>query len=185
MFAFSSYVIEDIYAYHSVTNVEIDFHSNKKECNYLFYAFDKDTTYDVTLHVSNLNITTGIYSFARSGFTTIDFTNCTLSGDIYGLFLKCTSLKNVTGDLDMSGIIRTNIMFAGDTALKSLSGLKHWKKSFDISVSTAFEEADLVEILNNLDPVSTTQTLTMGATNLAKLTSDDILIATGKGWALA
>ena len=57
--------------------------------------------------------------------------------------------------------------------------------SMDISYSTKFEESDLVNILNNLKVVSTTQTLIMGATNLAKLTTDDILIATGKGWALA
>lgn len=61
----------------------------------------------------------------------------------------------------------------------------HFKVSFDISGSTQFETSDLVEIISNLDPVSAPQTLTMGATNLAKLTQDQILVATGKGWTLA
>ena len=59
------------------------------------------------------------------------------------------------------------------------------KANFDISASTNFEESDLVTILNNLATVTTTQTLKMGATNLAKLTDEDKAIATNKGWTLA
>ena len=59
------------------------------------------------------------------------------------------------------------------------------KVSFDISASIEFERADLVTILNNLATVTTTQTLTMGSTNLAKLTDEDKAIATNKGWTLA
>ena len=59
------------------------------------------------------------------------------------------------------------------------------KVKFDISASTQFEKSDLVTILNNLAAVTTTQTLTMGATNLAKLTDEDKAIATNKGWTLA
>ena len=55
------------------------------------------------------------------------------------------------------------------------------KVSFNISSSTAFTKEALVEILNNLATVTTTQTLTMGATNLAKLTDEDKAIATNKG----
>ena len=58
------------------------------------------------------------------------------------------------------------------------------KVSFDISASTKFEESDLVTILNNLATVTNTKTLTMGATNLAKLTDDEKAIATNKGWTL-
>ena len=62
--------------------------------------------------------------------------------------------------------------------------------SFDISASTKFTRAALLEIINNLHtivPTSATpiQTLTMGETNLAKLTDEDKAIATNKGWTLA
>lgn len=87
----------------------------------------------------------------------IDMSNCT--EDITGIFSGCTSLKEIH--------------------------CTHWKLSFAISVSTQFEESDLVEIIGNLDTVTTAQTLTMGSTNLAKLTQDEILVATGKGWTLA
>ena len=59
------------------------------------------------------------------------------------------------------------------------------KVKFDISASTQFETADLVTILNNLATVTTSQTLTMGATNLAKLSDEQKKIATDKGWTLA
>ena len=59
------------------------------------------------------------------------------------------------------------------------------KVNFYISASTKFTREALVEILNNLATVTSTQTLTMGSTNLAKLTDEDKAIATGKGWTLA
>ena len=51
----------------------------------------------------------------------------------------------------------------------------------NISASTRYERSDLLVILNNLKTVTSTKTLTMGATNLAKLTDEDKAIATGKG----
>ena len=43
----------------------------------------------------------------------------------------------------------------------------------------------LMSIINNLATVTTTQTLTLGSTNLAKLSSEEKAIATNKGWTLA
>lgn len=57
--------------------------------------------------------------------------------------------------------------------------------NFDIHYSTLFTEEALVEILNNLATVTTATILTMGSTNLAKLTDEDKAIATAKGWTLA
>ena len=59
------------------------------------------------------------------------------------------------------------------------------KVSFSISDATKFTESALVEILNNLATVESTQTLKMGSTNLAKLTDEEKAIATNKGWTLA
>ena len=58
------------------------------------------------------------------------------------------------------------------------------KVSFYIDASTKFTREALVEIIGNLAEVTSTQTLTMGSTNLAKLTDDDKAVATGKGWTL-
>ena len=44
---------------------------------------------------------------------------------------------------------------------------------------------DLIGVINCLEPVTTATTLTIGSTNLAKLTEDEKKIATDKGWTLA
>ena len=56
----------------------------------------------------------------------------------------------------------------------------------DISSSTKFTREALVEIIGNLKAqTSGSKNLTMGSTNLAKLTDEDKAVATGKGWTLA
>lgn len=151
-----------------------------------------------------------VFLCAKSSGTpfTVTFNNADLTGDTYGIFQggavstvsvasgksckvgrmgnafrHCTHLTSVTG-LDFSSCNNMGSCFMGCTALKTLdcTGIH---VSFDISASAQFEESDLVTIINNLETVSTAQTLTMGSTNLAKLTQDEILVATGKGWTLA
>ena len=54
-----------------------------------------------------------------------------------------------------------------------------------ISASTKFTREALLEIIGNLKAqTSGSKKLTMGATNLAKLTDADKKIATDKGWTL-
>lgn len=57
--------------------------------------------------------------------------------------------------------------------------------NLDIHYSTKFTREALLEIIGNLKTVTSTKKLTMGATNLAKLTEEDKAIATNKGWTLA
>ena len=63
-----------------------------------------------------------------------------------------------------------------------------WGKNYSVSMSfsqnTALTVNSLMSIINNLPDLtnSTTQTLTLGSANLAKLSSKQIAIATNKGW---
>ena len=58
--------------------------------------------------------------------------------------------------------------------------------NLDISASTKFTREALLEIIGNLKAqTSGSKKLTMGSTNLAKLTDEDKAIATNKGWTLA
>lgn len=98
-------------------------------------------------------------------------------------FKGCTKLVTV-GAIDVSGVNSLAELFSNCTSLKHIH-MTHFQVSFNISASTQFEESDLVEIIGNLDTVTTARILTMGSTNLAKLTEDEILVATGKGWTLA
>ena len=98
------------------------------------------------------------------------------------MFSGCKKLTAVP-QFDASKVTNMSYMFSSCSSLKSIL-MTGMSTNFDISPSTQFEESDLVTILNNLATVTQTRTLTMGATNLAKLTDAEKAIATNKGWTL-
>lgn len=49
---------------------------------------------------------------------------------------------------------------------------------------TILDNTSLMSLINNLDATETSRTLNLGSTNLAKLTDDEKLVATNKGWTL-
>ena len=99
------------------------------------------------------------------------------------MFSQCVELEEVPA-YDFSSVDSASNMFAGCVKLKKIH-FTGMKVDFNISASTQFGREDLVEILTNLgEAYGGLQVLTMGATNLAKLTADDIAIATAKGWTL-
>lgn len=97
---------------------------------------------------------------------------------------NCIKLKSfIMSDCSKIGTI-SDYTFSNCVEIIELR-LPNIKNSFNISWSTKMTEQALVNLLNDLATVATTQTLTMGATNLAKLTDTDKTIATNKGWTLA
>lgn len=134
----------------------------------------------------------------------LDLSNVTNAN---GAFSSCKSLKSIP-EFNTSKLQNASNLFAGCSSLTSIprlnfskvnslyhvvyncTSLKEFlpygmKVSFDLSSSTKFERENLVTVLNNLATVTTTQTLTLGEVNLAKLTDEDKKIATDKGWTLA
>ena len=99
------------------------------------------------------------------------------------MFRGCSSLISIPA-LDVSNASFGNYMFLGCTNLEEIH-MTGMKSNFSIFSSTKFTESALVEILNNLATVTSTKTLSMGGTNLAKLTDEEKAIATNKGWTLA
>lgn len=102
---------------------------------------------------------------------------------------NCTSLTDL-GALDASSlpsITFTNNIFSKCTALMNFGGLLNIKYSYSISDSTKLTVESLMNCINGLADLTggTSQTLTMGSTNLSKLTSEQIAIATSKNWTLA
>lgn len=116
-----------------------------------------------------------------------DFSSVTMCA----YFLRgCRSLRSVPA-LNFSSLPITSSEFAHiDWAM--YSGIReihivdiHY--NFNISFNNFFTREALVEIIGNLRDMtgSTAKTLTMGATNMAKLTTDDIAVATAKNWTIA
>lgn len=115
--------------------------------------------------------------------TTIPLLDTSNVTSTYQMFSNCSSLTTVPA-LNVDKVTRMNDMFGNCTNLKSIL-MTNIGANLNIASSTKFEREDLLTILNNLKTVTSSQRLTMGATNLAKLTDEDKLIATNKGWTLA
>lgn len=136
----------------------------------------------------SLNTTTGVPIKVKSMSQTFHYCNrlktlplMDLTQCKYFSVLNCSTLESIPA-YDLSNITSININAVYNLKEFHATGMK---VSFNISSSTKFTQEALVEILNNLATVTTAQTLTMGATNLAKLTDTDKAIATDKGWTLA
>lgn len=99
------------------------------------------------------------------------------------MFYECSSLTSVPA-FDISNVSYMSDMFYKCSSLREIHML-NIGTDLDIHYSTKFTREALLEIIGNLKPVKRTKRLTMGATNLAKLTEEDKAIATNKGWTLA
>ncbi len=103
--------------------------------------------------------------------------------DMQEMFYFNYALETVPA-FDCTNVTNMQYIFTNCRNLKSIL-MTNIGVSLNIASSTLFERADLLVILNNLKTVTSTKVLTMGATNLAKLTDEDKAIATNKGWTLA
>ena len=130
-----------------------------------------NTTTGVPIKVKSMSETFNYCSQLQT-LPLMDLTQCTRFS-----ITGCGSLKSIPA-YDLSNI--TSINISNLTRLEEFHATG-MKVSFNISSSTEFTREALVEVLNNLATVTTTQTLTIGATNLAKLTDEDKAIATNKG----
>ena len=132
-----------------------------------------------TSNVTNMNYMFGDCWLLKS-IPMLDTSNVT---NMNNMFENCNKITSIPA-LNTSNVTDMGNMFGGCYYLESIH-MHGMKVSFSISASTRFTRDALVEILNNLATVTTSSTLTMGSTNLAKLTDADKAIATGKGWKLA
>lgn len=78
-----------------------------------------------------------------------------------------------------------NYCFGRLTALESITGAIKIPVSFSLSECPNLTHDSLMNVINGLATVATEQTLTLGTTNLAKLSEEEQQIAKDKGWKLA
>lgn len=102
------------------------------------------------------------------------------------MFGECNSLTSLTFPSGFgSSINDADSMFSYCSALTDINGDLALKVSFALSDCTKLTHQSLMNVLNSIQNVSVTKTLTLGSTNLAKLTDEEKAIATEKGWTLA
>ena len=103
-------------------------------------------------------------------------------------FYNCSSLQSLTlpdgfGRISLNTSSNT-ASFDGCSSLTTITGVPQFCTNISFS-NCPLTHDSLMNIINGLQTVTTTQKLTLGSTNLAKLTDAEKQIATDKGWTLA
>ena len=194
------------------TDSNIGFSSTFKECgSKLELSIDEDYIFDLS-ECGQVICTNYLRTFQNTAFTKLivnvdtykdrsstdhrnSFTSSKLKelsfaeGSIWGLDIGSSfQIPNATM-VDLSNLDISHASLGTDNAFNFLPNVvdfkfgKGWQHSTSFSNDKKLSRESLLSIINNLSVVSG-QTLTLGSINLAKLTDDDIAIATNKGWSV-
>lgn len=166
------------------------------KCNENFYSdsIDSDCNILTNTYVTEVNIiisnkygsnlyTPGLPRFIKA-IKAVEIedgnSNIQLNGFFYGLdhltAIPICDFKNITSADDM---------LDDCTSLTTLGGFTGLKVSLNLSYSPLLTHDSLLNVINEAaDVTASPKTLTLGATNLAKLTDQEKAIATNKGWTL-
>lgn len=128
-----------------------------------------------TRNVNDFNaVFRGCDALQKIDLTRWDASNTTSAGN-YGMFNQ-SGVISIIGDYTIDDVVQNNI--------SCLNGLT---VSFNTGNPTNINRASLRALINGLADLTgqTAQTLTIGNTNIAKLTEEDIAIATSKNWTIA
>jgi hypothetical protein len=157
-----------------------------KNTDYLFQEYKGTSVDGLISYEDTSNVTRMLYMFdSCTNIKSIPLLNTSNVEDTVYMFLQCANLESIPM-LDMSNATNMEGMFAYCTKLTEIH-MTGMKVNFNISYSTEFTREALLEIINNCQDLTgkTSHRITMGSTNLAKLTDEDKLIATNKNWTLA
>lgn len=106
--------------------------------------------------------------------------------NVNSCFFGCVSLVSLALPTGFGqNATNTGSCFRACFSLTDITGNPNLKTSFTFSDCTKLTHDSLMVVINGLQTVTSKQTLTLGATNLAKLTDEEKAIATDKGWTLA
>lgn len=174
-------------------------------------ALSNETIENIINHLSNCGAHTfyqvsSLTDISASKLGTGMFNNClnlnhckvldSVTNMPMSVFIRCSKLKTlelpatITSETNssMSGVATTSLYFcAGCAALEDVKLGQGWNMALNLSVSNNLTVDSMVAMFNSLkDLIGTTaKTLTLGSTNLAKLTDEQKAIATNKNWTLA
>ena len=119
-----------------------------------------------------------VKSLNLSKFDTSNVTNMSF------MFYNCSSLTSVPL-FDTSNVTNMAYMFRDCSSLTTLGGFTGLKVSLDLSSCSLLTKESILNVFNKAANVtSSPKILTLGTTNLSKLTDAEKAIATNKGWVL-
>ena len=122
--------------------------------------------------------------FSCSKLTTIPLIDTSSVTDMSYMFYSCSKLTTIPL-IDTSSVTDMTNIFRSCSSLADLGGLMGLKCDIDLS-SCPLTHDSIMNIVNKAgDVTASPKTLTLGSTNLAKLSDEEKAVATAKGWTLA
>lgn len=149
--------------------------SNITNMNSTFSECEKLATINFGTNFDTSKVTTmsGMFSLCRE-LRNIPKLNASKVADISGAFTSCNYLTDF-GGLENLGMAYSTTQSANYSSYK-----------LDLHYSKNLTHESLMNVINNLYDIATkgcnAQSLVLGTTNLAKLSEEEIAIATSKGW---
>lgn len=152
------------------------------------------------LDTSNATSMASMFSYCYSLKAVPNFNTNNVT-DLYQFCYQCNSLLTIP-KLNASKVTRVENMLYGCRLLTNLGGFENLGMAYDTSqsanyskytlnlrVSNDLTHESLMNVINNLYDIKTkgcnAQQLILGATNINKLTSEEIAIATNKGFSVS
>lgn len=155
-------------------------------------------------HINIKNVTNISGMFSGSGLVTAKGLNTSKAQYINNLFASCENLEEIDS-LECNNVTNVQNVIYNCSKLVNLGGFINLGKKYtqkttnynpyklDLSYCTELTHDSLMNVINNLYDLNLTynvaggrklytQILVLGAANLAKLTAEEIAIATSKGW---
>lgn len=167
-------------------------------CNYMFEAYSGIMPSKNELNLNGVK--TMKYGFSRCNANQIiDYDFSTLE-DVEYLFQNMYQLNKISL-IDFGSVKNIQGALNGVIYITDLEGFKDLGKAYDdkytnytyyrlnLSYSHNLTHESLMNVINNLYDIKTkgckTQELVLGSDNIAKLTSEEIAVATEKGWTVS
>ena len=165
-------------------NVDISNYTNLANC---FYYCVSLTEIDLTKVLLNDNVMNIMAMFwGCSNLQTINLgkiSNLKLQHVGY-TFYNCYKLIEIIGTIDMINNANVSNTFQNCKELKFVNIKNLNITGLDLSTCNKLSYESLMYLINNIIETTTTKTISLGSTNLAKLTDEEKAIATSKGWTL-
>ena len=167
----------------SLTTIPLIDTSSVTNMNSMFYHCESLTTIPLidTSSVTNMN---SMFN-ACYLLTTIPQLDTSRVTRMISMFSYCESLTTIPL-IDTSSVTSMGSMLYRCYKLTDLGGFIGLKCDLDLYDSPLITHESLLNVINKAaDVTASPATLTLGSTNLAKLTDEEKAIATNKGWTLA
>lgn len=163
------------------------------------YMFDRCENLISIPQLNTSNVTTmSNMLYNCKSLTTIPLIDTSNVTSIDYMFYRCENLISIP-QLDLSKVSMVSKMFYSCSALTTLGGFQNLGMAYDTNISANFSyytlnlsdsskltHDSLMNVINGLYDIKTKgcnpQKLILGSTNLAKLTAEEIAIATNKGF---